>query len=115
MKFSAPTVLGALISDTSGPHRSPGQDRWPSSAIPQAPDSGGRRLTTTLRPRYGIGALIDGLVQRPKGAVCKTVGFAYPGSNPGPATTSENGPLAVNSRLGGPFPSCHAPYHDVSP
>ena len=23
-------------------------------------------------------------------AVCKTVGFAYPGSNPGPATTSEN-------------------------
>jgi hypothetical protein len=25
-------------------------------------------------------------------ATCKTVGFAYPGSNPGPATTSGNGP-----------------------
>ena len=48
-------------------------------------------------------------------AVCKTVGSAYVGSNPTPATTSENGPLAMNSRLGGPFPSCHAPYHDVSP
>jgi hypothetical protein len=32
------------------------------------------------------------LPEWPKGAVCKTVGFAYPGSNPGPATTSENSP-----------------------
>ncbi len=40
-------------------------------------------------------------------AVCKTVGSAYVGSNPTPATTCENGPLAVNSRLSGPFPSCH--------
>ena len=29
-------------------------------------------------------------VSRTMAAVCKTVGFAYPGSNPGPATTSEN-------------------------
>jgi hypothetical protein len=36
-------------------------------------------------------------------AVCKTVGSAYVGSNPTPATTCENGPLAGNSRLGGPF------------
>jgi hypothetical protein len=36
-------------------------------------------------------------------AVCKTVGSAYVGSNPTPATTCENGPLAGNSRLCGPF------------
>ena len=47
-------------------------------------------------------------------AVCKTVGSAYVGSNPTPATTCENGPLAGNSRLGGPFPSCHALYQGVS-
>jgi hypothetical protein len=29
-------------------------------------------------------------------AYYKTVGFAYPGSNPGPATTCENAPLAAN-------------------
>src|SRR5215472_4658680 len=32
------------------------------------------------------------LPEWPKGAVCKTVGLAYPGSNPGPATTSGNAP-----------------------
>jgi hypothetical protein len=31
-------------------------------------------------------------------AVCKTVGLAYDGSNPSPATTCENGPLAADSR-----------------
>src|ERR1700761_200626 len=30
--------------------------------------------------------------------VCKTVGSAYVGSNPTPATPCENGPLAANSR-----------------
>jgi hypothetical protein len=41
--------------------------------------------------------------------VCKTVGSAYVGSNPTPATTCGNGPLAGNSRLCGPFsfvPAC---------
>src|ERR1035441_7564976 len=35
--------------------------------------------------------------------VCKTVGSAYVGSNPTPATTCANGPLTANSRVGGPF------------
>ncbi len=35
--------------------------------------------------------------------VCKTVGSAYFGSNPTPATTCENGPLAAETRPGGPF------------
>jgi hypothetical protein len=38
------------------------------------------------------GAAQGRLPERPKGAVCKTVGFAFPGSNPGPATTCGNGP-----------------------
>src|SRR3984893_9280185 len=37
------------------------------------------------------------------------------GSNPTPATTCENGPLAAETRPGGPFPSCHALYQGVSP
>ena len=45
------------------------------------------------------------------GAVCKTVGSAYVGSNPTPATTCENGPLAAETRPGGPFPSCPAVCH----
>src|SRR6266702_6146983 len=55
------------------------------------------------------------LPEWPKGAVCKTVGSAYVGSNPTPDTTSENGPLAAETRPGGPFPSCHAVYQGVSP
>jgi len=47
-------------------------------------------------------------------AVCKTVGSAYVGSNPTPATTSENGPLAAETRPGGPFPSRHDVYQYVS-
>jgi len=34
-------------------------------------------------------------------AVCKTVSSAYVGSNPTPATTSENGPLAAETRPAG--------------
>ena len=45
---------------------------------------------------------------------CKTVGSAYVGSNPTPATTCENGPLAAYSRLGGPFSSCPAVCHLVA-
>jgi len=36
-------------------------------------------------------------------AVCKTVGSAYVGSNPTPATTCENGPLAAETRPAGRF------------
>ena len=44
------------------------------------------------------GAVPGRLPERPKGAVCKTVGFAFPGSNPGPATTCGNGPWPGVSR-----------------
>jgi hypothetical protein len=47
-------------------------------------------------------------------AVCKTVGSAYVGSNPTPATTSENGPRAAETRPGGRFllvTPCISVYH----
>jgi hypothetical protein len=47
-------------------------------------------------------------------AVCKTVGSAYVGSNPTPATTCENGPLAANARASGPFLLCPVMCHLVS-
>ena len=49
-----------------------------------------------------------------RGSVCKTVGSAYVGSNPTPATTCENGPLAGNSRLCGPFLLCPVMCHLVA-
>jgi hypothetical protein len=49
-----------------------------------------------------------------RGEFCKTVGSAYVGSNPTPATTCENGPLARNSRLCGPFLLCPVVCHLVA-
>src|SRR6185437_13260187 len=62
------------------------------------------------RSRCGYGRLPEW----PKGAVCKTVGSAYVGSNPTPATTSQNGPLAANSRAGGGFLLCPVVCHLVA-
>jgi hypothetical protein len=56
----------------------------------------------------------QGCVARFRRAVCKTVGSAYVGSNPTPATTCENGPLARNSRLCGPFLLCPVVCHLVA-
>jgi len=53
-------------------------------------------------------------VTRTGGACCKTVGSAYVGSNPTPATTCEDGPLAGNSRLCGPFLLCPVVCHLVA-
>ncbi len=47
-------------------------------------------------------------------AVCKTVGSAYVGSNPTPATPCENAPLAANSRASGAFPLCPVVCHLVA-
>jgi len=51
-RFSAPTgssagpYSAALSTSTSEPHRSPGQDRWPSSGTPHEPD---RTIDVTAR------------------------------------------------------------------
>ncbi len=60
-------------------------------------------------------AQVTGQMEVQGGAVCKTVGSAYVGANPTPATTCENGPLAAETRPGGPFPSCPAVCHRVPP
>src|SRR5439155_4234137 len=75
--------------------------------------SGGQplnRIPLTVRSRHGLsfwmppGAAAYGrLPEWPKGAVCKTVGSAYVGSNPTPATTCVNGPLAAETRSAGRF------------
>src|SRR5215831_10952302 len=53
------------------------------------------------------GAAQGRLPERPKGAVCKTVGFAFPGSNPGPATSQScsSGGALVPLALVGAMPS----------
>jgi hypothetical protein len=83
----------------------------------------GRRDPAMALPRPGHRSIVwrmRGEVQQPAThpqarlhvrAVCKTVGSAYVGSNPTPATPCENAPLAANSRASGAFrlyPSmCH--------
>src|ERR1700756_3474584 len=79
--------------------------------MPNAPCPVVSRLTVSRLPRGHVfgypcdaasAAAYGRLPEWPKGTVCKTVGSAYVGSNPTPATTSENGPLAAETRLGGP-------------
>jgi hypothetical protein len=59
--------------------------------------SGQRRCTECPMTSF---AQVNGHVERQAGAYCKTVGSAYPGSNPGPATTSENSPWPACTRSG---------------
>ncbi len=42
---------------------------------------------------------VSGRMDRRQCAPCKTVGFAFPGSNPGPATTSGNAPWPAYSAI----------------
>src|ERR1700722_9257145 len=62
------------------------------------------RVATARDVRYSSlccrrSAAVHGrLPEWPKGTVCKTVGSAYDGSNPSPATRCGNGPLAASSR-----------------
>ena len=80
--------------------------------MPNAPCPMVSRLTVSRLPRGHVfgypcdaasAAAYGRLPEWPKGAVCKTVGSAYVGSNPTPATTCGNAPLAANSRVSGAF------------
>ena len=76
---------------------------------PRDPAAGSRRVRTySGRRRRGepnsvVFTQVRGHVEVQAGAVCKTVGSAYVGSNPTPATTCGNGPLAAETRLAGRF------------
>src|ERR1700729_3984186 len=75
---------------------------WPPS--PLRTDAS-RTAAAGVEPRAAY-ALVNGVRLGRRRATCKTVGSGYVGSNPTFATTSENGPLAGNSRLCGPFLLC---------
>src|ERR1700751_3754081 len=53
-----------------------------------------------IEPRSAYALVSGGRLGRSVRAV-KPVGFAYPGSNPGSATTCENSPLTADTRLCG--------------
>jgi hypothetical protein len=78
------------------------------------------RVATARDVRYSSlccrrSAAVHGrLPEWPKGTVCKTVGSAYVGSNPTPATTCENAPLAANSRASGAVLLCPVLCHLVA-
>ena len=87
---------------------------------PRDPPSGRQRPRTYGGQRWrgechsAAFTQVRGYVTGRRVAVCKTVGSAYVGSNPTPATTCENGPLAGNSRLSGPFLRCPVMCHRVA-
>src|SRR6516162_4473280 len=75
----------------------------------------GRRVVEALRLR-----VVERLVSHPRSDVpageqpsiaarqapCKTVGLAYPGSNPGPATSTKNSPGPALTRFGADLVAC---------
>src|SRR5579859_4398819 len=89
-----------------------GCTRVPASGHPRARTYSGQRRHG--KPHAVVFAQVSGHMEMQAVAVCKTVGSAYVGSNPTPATTCENGPLAGNSRLGGPFLLCPVMCHLVA-
>ena len=84
---------------------------WLSGSRGARTCSGRRRPQACLAARIRWSAAFDSGRRR---AVCQTVGSAYVGSNPTPATTCENGPLAAETRPRGCFRSCHVAYQSVS-
>ena len=89
-----------------------GCPRGPAAGSPRARTySGQRRSSEHHRAAF---AQVRWHIEVKAGAYCKTVGSAYVGSNPTPATTCENGPLARNSRRCGPFLLCPVVCHLVA-
>ena len=120
-----PGAIGWIVGAESPPSDLPGMERvavgvttptGPSVAR-RVPARGARELAVGLEVRERAArdrtsqriSAGQRWVPRVGGTGCKTVGFAYVGSNPTPATTCENGPLAVDSPPAGRFffvPSC---------
>jgi hypothetical protein len=68
----------------------------PAAGSPRVRTYGGQRRCG--KPHPVVFTQVRRHMKVQAGAVCKTVGSAYVGSNPTPATTCENDPLAGNSR-----------------
>ena len=88
-------VLSAAVGSPSGPRGAVGAGcgRTPCTSRLKV------RYPSQCRPVGGRGRLPE----RPKGAVCKTVGSAFDGSNPSPATTSQDSPQPGASPVRGLF------------
>jgi hypothetical protein len=71
------------------------------------------RVCAEYVPKW-IALGVEAQVRACSRAVCKTVGSAYVGSNPTPATRCENAPLAAISRAGGAFFLCPVVCHLVA-
>src|SRR6266487_3127356 len=90
---------GSAIGRLSPPCVLTWHDRTRCPAAPAHPPvrypapSDGQRRHPSAAPTPG------GLPERPKGAVCKTVGTAYDGSNPSPATTCEDAPRPADTTV----------------
>src|ERR1039457_481713 len=95
-------------------------DAWARSPVfchaifPCVLSNSGKASDPEISPLISARCAGDTTVRLMAHAGCKTVGSAYVGSNPTPATTCENGPLAGNSRLCGPFLLCPVMCHLVA-
>ena len=83
----APTGLSCDLYPLIGSHSTWTDPRGPV----RPPRSAGISHTPQMRPENEASAGRPQL-SRMLGSVCKTVGYAFGGSNPPPATSSENGP-----------------------
>jgi hypothetical protein len=110
--FRASTPLEDLGLPAPLPAGLYGRRAAPSKPVRGCPCGGPvgsqRPRTYSGQRRHGKGdpavfVQVDRYIEGHEGAVCKTVGSAYVGSNPTPATTCGNAPLAANSRVSGAF------------
>src|SRR5450755_2191667 len=101
-------------------NRAHGPRPWPfprSSVAPRSPKSGAHgRIADGGSPKSALNGERAGQrrVTRVGATGCKTVGSAYVGSNPTPATRCENAPLAANSRASWAFLLCPVMCHLVA-
>jgi hypothetical protein len=86
--------------------------RGSAAGSPRARTYSGQRRCG--RHRLWVFAQVRGPVEMQAGACCKTVGSAYVGSNPTPATTCKTARWLRKRGLAGPFSSCHGVYQDVT-
>ena len=126
-----PGAIGWIVGAESPPSDLPGMERVAVGVTAPAGPSVARRVPVRGARELAVGLEVAGagspgphlaahirwsaaFDSDRRRAVCKTVGSAYVGSNPTPATTCEDGPLAGISRLCGPFFLCLMLCHFVA-
>ena len=102
-RTGTPTNERKVRSPTHGtPPQTPAHQPRPAKITPAPNPVGSTPRHEVIFPRSPREGLIDGrLPERPMGADCKSVGVAYPGSNPGSATAVRTTPGTAETRPGG--------------